>query len=113
MFFFFSSRRRHTSWPRDWSSDVCSSDLVREGRADRAMVPIENSVEGGVSATMDALSSGVPLVVVGEAVVRVEFVLVARRGTTLEQVRHISTHPHAWAQCRRWLTRSEERRGGL
>src|SRR5690625_5435018 len=28
IFFFFSSRRRHTSWPRDWSSDVCSSDLV-------------------------------------------------------------------------------------
>src|SRR5439155_18915979 len=26
--FFFSSRRRHTTWPRDWSSDVCSSDLV-------------------------------------------------------------------------------------
>src|SRR5215510_1167449 len=33
MLFFFSSRRRHTRWPRDWSSDVCSSDLdddVRE-----------------------------------------------------------------------------------
>src|SRR5439155_11029359 len=29
MFFFFSSRRRHTRWPRDWSSDVCSSDLGR------------------------------------------------------------------------------------
>src|SRR5437660_5674233 len=29
LFFFFSSRRRHTRWPRDWSSDVCSSDLVR------------------------------------------------------------------------------------
>src|SRR5207253_5729681 len=30
--FFFSSRRRHTRWPRDWSSDVCSSDLgVRQG----------------------------------------------------------------------------------
>src|SRR5207253_7953218 len=27
--FFFSSRRRHTRWPRDWSSDVCSSDLTR------------------------------------------------------------------------------------
>src|SRR5690625_5883179 len=26
--FFFSSRRRHTRWPRDWSSDVCSSDLI-------------------------------------------------------------------------------------
>src|SRR5690348_17798393 len=28
-FFFFSSRRRHTRWTGDWSSDVCSSDLVR------------------------------------------------------------------------------------
>src|SRR5437870_11417343 len=33
-FFFFSSRRRHTRWPRDWSSDVCSSDLDR--RPDQA-----------------------------------------------------------------------------
>src|SRR6266702_7311598 len=31
-FFFFSSRRRHTRWPRDWSSDVCSSDLRRDRR---------------------------------------------------------------------------------
>src|SRR5690625_1718811 len=31
--FFFSSRRRHTRWPRDWSSDVCSSDLIRGPRA--------------------------------------------------------------------------------
>src|SRR5690625_6859666 len=30
--FFFSSRRRHTRWPRDWSSDVCSSDLLVPGR---------------------------------------------------------------------------------
>src|SRR5437870_13405946 len=30
-FFFFSSRRRHTRWPRDWSSDVCSSDLLSGG----------------------------------------------------------------------------------
>src|SRR5207253_7542522 len=29
--FFFSSRRRHTRWPRDWSSDVCSSDLLQTG----------------------------------------------------------------------------------
>src|SRR6266508_5881899 len=32
--FFFSSRRRHTRWPRDWSSDVCSSDLFRVTAAD-------------------------------------------------------------------------------
>src|SRR5207253_8249300 len=30
-FFFFSSRRGHTRWPRDWSSDVCSSDLAEKG----------------------------------------------------------------------------------
>src|SRR5690625_5763881 len=29
-YFFFSSRRRHTRWPRDWSSDVCSSDLIQQ-----------------------------------------------------------------------------------
>src|SRR5439155_14171143 len=37
LFFFFSSRRRHTSWPRDWSSDVCSSDLLvcQKGRSQK------------------------------------------------------------------------------
>src|SRR6266508_6807718 len=34
--FFFSSRRRHTRWPRDWSSDVCSSDLRERAREDLA-----------------------------------------------------------------------------
>src|SRR6266508_1837287 len=41
MFFFFSSRRRHTRWPRDWSSDVCSSDL--EQLADREGYVVVNS----------------------------------------------------------------------
>src|SRR5690625_2939224 len=37
LFFFFSSRRRHTRWPRDWSSDVCSSDLISlDGDLDRS-----------------------------------------------------------------------------
>src|SRR5439155_18775854 len=36
-FFFFSSRRRHTRWPRDWSSDVCSSDLVSQRRKSVSM----------------------------------------------------------------------------
>src|SRR5207253_7654753 len=34
-FFFFSSRRRHTRWPRDWSSDVCSSDLMTPARTQK------------------------------------------------------------------------------
>src|SRR6266508_6209569 len=38
IFFFFSSRRRHTRWPRDWSSDVCSSDLEEDAGEDVNLV---------------------------------------------------------------------------
>src|SRR5690348_17517741 len=36
VFFFFSSRRRHTRWTGDWSSDVCSSDLISKFESERA-----------------------------------------------------------------------------
>src|SRR5215510_6074534 len=38
MRFFLSSRRRHTRWPRDWSSDVCSSDLLAVDRRDNVWI---------------------------------------------------------------------------
>ena len=76
---------------------------LRTGDIDGAMVPIENSVEGGVSATLDALASGDPLVVTGEVLVPVTFVLAARAGTTLDLVRAVGTHSHAWAQVRGWM----------
>ncbi|GMA86929.1 hypothetical protein GCM10025868_21790 [Angustibacter aerolatus] len=76
---------------------------VRSGELDAAMVPIENSVEGGVPATMDALGSGSPLQVVAEALLPVTFVLAARPGTALADVRRVGSHPHGWAQCRGWV----------
>jgi len=76
---------------------------LRAGAIDAAMVPIENSVEGGVSATLDALASGDPLVVVGEVLVPVTFVLAAAPGTTRDAVRAVGTHSHAWAQVRGWI----------
>ena len=76
---------------------------VRAGDLDAAMVPMENSVEGGVPATLDGLAGGDPLVVVAEALVPVAFVLAARPGTRREDVRVVSTHTHAHAQCRGWL----------
>ncbi len=76
---------------------------LRAGDIDAAMVPIENSVEGGVSATLDALATGDPLVVVGEVLVPITFVLCARPGTTLEDVKAVGTHSHAWAQVRSWM----------
>lgn len=78
-------------------------DALRRGEIDAAMVPIENSVEGGVSATLDALATGDPLIVIGEVLVPVTFVLCARRGMPLSSVRRVGTHSHAWAQVRTWM----------
>ena len=76
---------------------------VRRGEADRAVVPIENSIEGGVNATLDSLSHGAPLVIVAEMHVHVVFQLAVLPGTRAEDIRRIGTHPHAWAQCRGWV----------
>jgi prephenate dehydratase len=76
---------------------------VRAGDLDAAVVPIENSVEGGVSATLDALASGAALRVTREMLVPITFVLAARPGTALADVRRVASHPHGWAQCRGWV----------
>lgn len=76
---------------------------VREGEADLAVVPIENSVEGGVTSTLDALGAGRPLSIRAEVLVPVAFVLAVRPGTALEDVRRVGSHPHALAQCRGWV----------
>lgn len=97
---------------RAWSPDAeavptldvpSALDLVRQGEVDNAVVPIENSVEGGVNATLDALAHGSPLMIVGEVLVPITFVVAAPAGTELACVRSIGTHPHAWAQCRNWV----------
>lgn len=76
---------------------------VRTGAVDQGVVPIENSVEGGVSATLDALANGDPLIVLAEMLVPITFVLAARPGTTLADIGAVGTHSHAWAQVRGWM----------
>ncbi len=76
---------------------------VRSGEVDYAIVAIENTIEGGVTATLDALAEGEPLVILGEAVLPVSFELLVREGTTEADIRHLSCHSHGFAQCRRWL----------
>lgn len=78
-------------------------NAVRNGDVDGALVPFENSVEGSVSATLDELSYGEPLVIVDELAWRVEFALMGRPGTKLDDILMYTTHPHAYAQCRDWL----------
>lgn len=76
---------------------------VRSGAADAACVPVENSVEGAVNSTMDALVDGDPLVAVAEAVLPIRFSVLVRPGTTATDVRTVASHPHALAQVRTWL----------
>ncbi|MGY1723888.1 prephenate dehydratase [Blastococcus sp. SYSU DS0533] len=71
---------------------------VRSGDADVALVPLENSVEGSVPATMDGLADGDPLVITREVFLEVAFVLAVRPGTALGAVRSVASHPHALAQ---------------
>jgi len=71
--------------------------------ADGALVPLENSVEGAVPATLDELANGAPLIIAEETYLHVAFELMARPGTTRGDVRTVATHPHAEAQVRRWL----------
>lgn len=81
-------------------------EAVRTGTADVAVAPLENSVEGGVPATLDELAGGEPLRVVGEVLLPVTFALLARPETALDDVKRVLTHPHAAAQCRGWLART-------
>lgn len=81
-------------------------DAVITGKAARAIVPVENSIEGGVSATLDALANTENIRIYGEYLVPITFNLVARPGTKLENVKVVSTHPTAYAQCRGWLQES-------
>ncbi len=83
------------------------------GRSVAAMIAIENSVEGGVSATQDALATIPGLRIIGEYLVPVNFVLVARPGVTLAEVTVVNAHPVAYAQCHRWLERNLPRHGHI
>jgi prephenate dehydratase len=78
---------------------------VRDRVVAAALVPIENSVEGGVSATLDNLTYGEPLRIVREVLLPVQFTLFGRPGSRLDGIRNVLTHPHAAAQCRDWLAR--------
>lgn len=79
-------------------------DAVREGAADAACVPVENSVEGSVTATLDGLAEGSPLLAVAEALLPVHFTVLTR--DDIEKITTVASHPHALAQVRHWLQRN-------
>ncbi|PRH77629.1 prephenate dehydratase [Streptomyces solincola] len=78
-------------------------DAVRNGEAAAAFVPIENSVEGGVTATLDELASGEPLMIYREVLLPIAFALLVRPGTKITDVKTVTGHPVAQPQVRKWL----------
>ena len=77
---------------------------VQEGLVDRAVVPIENALEGGVAATLDALAGEADRVrIAAEVVHPIHHCLVAGHGLAIEDVTSVVSHPQASAQCARFL----------
>ena len=93
---------KHQNWKPVSNVAQALAD-VTDGTSDGAILAIENTVEGGVSSVQDALARTKGLRIVGEYLVPVSFVLVAPRGTVLEDVREVAAHPVAYAQCLDWL----------
>jgi prephenate dehydratase len=77
---------------------------VHDGEVDRGVVPIENSLEGAVSITLDTLALDAPDVrIVAEVVHPIHHCVVAPRELELDEVQRVVSHPQATAQCRRFL----------
>lgn len=80
---------------------------VHDGTVDRALVPIENALEGAVRPTLDALAGDArDVVIVGETVHPIRTCLIAREGTTAGDVAVVLSHPQPLAQCAGYLRRA-------
>ena len=80
---------------------------VQDGKADRALVPFENSIEGSVRATLDALAlEAMEVTIVGEHDHVVSPSLIGRRRLEPDQIEVVLSHPQALAQCARFLRKS-------
>ena len=76
---------------------------VAAGKAHLGFVPIENGIEGTVSATIDGLIFDVDLYIQREVVMDIHLHLMARPGTSIGDVARVSSYPHALAQCQKFL----------
>jgi prephenate dehydratase len=80
-------------------------DAARRGEADGAVVPLENSLEGAITTTLDELAWGEPLLITAELLLPVEFSLLARQDAVISRIKRVFTHPAAITQCRNFIAR--------
>ena len=76
---------------------------VEDGEVQRGVVPIENTLEGSVTATLDALAFDTELLIEAELEIPIALVVAVAAGGGLDAVEAIHSHPVALASCRRWL----------
>ncbi|HYI81178.1 MAG TPA: prephenate dehydratase [Thermoleophilaceae bacterium] len=77
---------------------------VQSGEVDRAVVPIENSLEGGVAATLDTLADAdTDVRIVRETVQSIHHCLIAAQAMSLGSIERVLSHPHAVGQCSHFL----------
>ena len=89
-----------------YANVTAALDAVRKGEASKALVPIENSVEGVVARTLDELASGEPLVITAETTLPVTFSLMTLENKDPKDIKSIATHPHAESQCRSFIAKN-------
>ena len=89
-----------------YANVTAALDAVRKGEANKALVPIENSVEGVVARTLDELAIGEPLVITAETTLPVTFSLMTLENKDPKDIKSIATHPHAESQCRSFIAKS-------
>jgi len=82
---------------------IAVGDAVVSGETDQGIVPIENSLEGSVTYTLDLLISQSGLSIYDEVVIPIEHYLMASPGTKSADISIIYSHPQALAQCRTFL----------
>ena len=84
-------------------STAAALDTVRDGGAEYACVPIENSIDGSVTPTLDSLAIGSPLQVFAETTLDVAFTIAVKPGRAAADVRTLAAFPVAAAQVRHWV----------
>ena len=91
---------------RPYSTITAVGEAVASGDLVEGVVPIENSLEGSVTFTLDLLISQPNLFIKGEVVVPIVHYLMAKPGTVASEVKVIYSHPQALAQCRQYLEKT-------
>jgi len=80
-------------------------DAVKNGKVDKGVVPIENSIEGPVGVTLDLLAQEHNLCIEREIVLKVDHYLLANKGVKLEELTDVYSHPQSLAQCHKFIER--------